>query len=671
MSAKSRWLRIGLVLLAVLMLAGTAYAVNVFYTRAQAAKPTTDTQVVKMDMVMIEHHDPVETSTAAVVPGCVVPGKDANGKEIYYNLSTPGTGADFSEPDVISAVDNAVTTELRVQYADNKIAECPVHLRSYNGKLVGPTLKARPGDRLLINLVNDLPQDTEMHHEMNTIGALNHTNLHTHGLHTSPVGNSDNVLLDINPGETFKYEIYIPLNQVPGTYWYHAHMHGSTATQMASGMAGALIVMGDQIPGTVDSLPSVKAATEKVLVFQQLIYDETGQLEPDKNGNTLNGFPSLGTNIPYFGPCSWERIKRQQVINGQMFPVLTMAPGEVQRWRMIDAAIRETIGVQLVGPYPADAKITDISQVITVDKDGKSSPVAPGKFITLNEIAVDGIALNKVNEWQQVELNPGFRSDVMVQVNEAGKYFLVDTSVLQNIVTRDLLTGEYTVKANQPSDSLTCPGNPEAPNLLATVMVSGTAKTMSLPTSKEMVDLKLPFKPIVTFNPNPVDPVTKKPISPYSENYLVALEQIDSFEKVDFTVSLHPALIATATPGGTGPTPTPIPQALAFMAADHTFDELNHRRVKLGHTAEWILNTQEDTLYYAHPFHIHINSFQVMRMGPGGVPELIWRDTVMVNQGIPTFIFTRYEDYIGAFVYHCHILDHEDNGMMEVVEVIP
>ena len=71
-----------------------------------------------------------------------------------------------------------------------------------------------------------------MHHVMNTIGDLNHTNLHTHGLHVSPAGNSDNVLLDIAPGETFEYEIKIPPDHVPGTYWYHAHMHGSTATQV-------------------------------------------------------------------------------------------------------------------------------------------------------------------------------------------------------------------------------------------------------------------------------------------------------------------------------------------------------------------------------------------------------------------------------------------------------
>jgi len=665
MSEKRPLTRFFIVLSTVLLIGAGVYVISLFYSDRQAPEQaSTNTGHPGMDMT------PINTQSAVpiVKEACKV-------KE--FSLGDPGTSKDFAEPDAIVATDGVLTTTLTVKYADNMIAECPVHLRSYNGNLVGPTLRARPGETLRITLKNDLPPDMNMEHEMNTIGALNHTNLHTHGLHVSPAGNSDNVLLDIGPSQTFEYEIKIPLNQVPGTYWYHAHMHGSTATQVGSGMEGALIIMGDQIPNTVDSLLSVKAAAEKIFVIQQLIYDETGHLEPDADGNAPPGvFPTLGNGlppnqIPYFGPCSWEPMERALTINGQMFPVLTMAPGEVQRWRMIDSGIRESIGVQLVGPYPIDAKITDISQVVTIGNNGIAVPVAPGRFVDLNEIAVDGIALNKVVAWKQVELEPGYRSDVMVQLTASGKYFLVDTGVTQTIVTRDPITGKYSQTIGS-SESLTCPNNPEKTSFLASVVVSGKTNKMNLPTTAEMADLPLPFQPIVMINPNKIDPATKQEISPYSENYIVALEKIDAFQHVDFTVSIHPALIATATPDGAGSTATPIPPALAFMAADHPFDDQNRRRLKLDNTEEWILNTQDDSLYYAHPFHIHVNPFQVMRWGPDGVTrELVWKDTILVKQGVPTFIFTRYEDYIGAFVYHCHILDHEDQGMMEIVEVVP
>jgi len=70
-----------------------------------------------------------------------------------------------------------------------------------------------------------------------------------------------------------------------------------------------------------------------------------------------------------------------------------------------------------------------------------------------------------------------------------------------------------------------------------------------------------------------------------------------------------------------------------------------------------------------HVFHIHVNPFQFERQGPSG-PETVWKDTVLIPPGKQINVYTQYTDYIGAFVLHCHILDHEDLGMMEVVEVV-
>ena len=90
---------------------------------------------------------------------------------------------------------------------------------------------------------------------------------------------------------------------------------------------------------------------------------------------------------------------------------------------------------------------------------------------------------------------------------------------------------------------------------------------------------------------------------------------------------------------------TGLPAGAGFMAADHPFDPQNARRLTLGNTEEWILNTQEDSGYYAHPFHIHIDPFQIWRYGPDGkTPETVWRDTILVKKGVPTYIFTRYRN---------------------------
>lgn len=77
---------------------------------------------------------------------------------------------------------------------------------------------------------------------------------------------------------------------------------------------------------------------------------------------------------------------------------------------------------------------------------------------------------SQVNAWQQVDLEPGYRSDVLVQLTKPGTYFLVDNGVMQTTVIRDPNTGTYTT-TTATSDSLTCPGDPENPSFLATVRV--------------------------------------------------------------------------------------------------------------------------------------------------------------------------------------------------------
>jgi FtsP/CotA-like multicopper oxidase with cupredoxin domain len=72
-----------------------------------------------------------------------------------------------------------------------------------------------------------------------------------------------------------------------------------------------------------------------------------------------------------------------------------------------------------------------------------------------------------------------------------------------------------------------------------------------------------------------------------------------------------------------------------------------------------------------HPFHLHGFSFQVLDRN--GVPEPFraWMDTVDVPKHSTVRIIVEYRDYPGRRMYHCHIVDHEDYGMMGVLEVLP
>ena len=161
-----------------------------------------------------------------------------------------------------------LTTDLTVDYHDTVIAGCQTHLRGYDGALVGKTLRVRPGDTLSISLRNRLlPEPGPQPSDINTPHNFNTTNFHSHGLHVSPSGNADNVLRLMPPQSTSLVEIHIPQDHPTGTFWYHSHVHGSTALQVSSGMAGAIIVENPDDPRSLDSVPEIRAAKDQVLLL--------------------------------------------------------------------------------------------------------------------------------------------------------------------------------------------------------------------------------------------------------------------------------------------------------------------------------------------------------------------------------------------------------------------
>jgi FtsP/CotA-like multicopper oxidase with cupredoxin domain len=87
---------------------------------------------------------------------------------------------------------------------------------------------------------------------------------------------------------------------------------------------------------------------------------------------------------------------------------------------------------------------------------------------------------------------------------------------------------------------------------------------------------------------------------------------------------------------------------------------------RLGATEIWQV---ENPLGMDHPFHLHGFQFQVLDRN--GVPEPFpaWKDTVNVPKGERVRFIVQYTDYPGQWMFHCHILDHEDHGMMGILEV--
>ena len=493
----------------------------------------------------------------SVVSGCVAP------------EPAPPPEVDFRNPPVIESKNGVLETELSIEYADNWIGSDRVRLRAYNGATVGPTLRLRPGELLKLHLVNRLPAMPGAHashnggeHDVNVPHGFNTTNLHTHGLHVSPSGISDNVFLTIEPGQDQRYEIALHESHPGGTFWYHPHKHGSVAIQVGSGMSGALLV-----EGRIDRAPELQGVAEKIFVFQQIPYalseDGIGRLE----------------DYDSFGPLGWERSGRFTTINGLVQPLLEARPGEVQRWRFIHAGLRETIMTRLV-PCDADWR----------PREG-AAPVIQ------HEIAVDGITRYSRADKAQVELQPGYRSDVMLRLVEPGNYCLMDAAT---------------------NAGLSLFARPEATKLLAKVRVAGEPVSMPLP---------------------PADLTAYAPLAP------IEADEITGKRSTEFNV---------------------VPQlgkGFAFQVNGKVFDpDVVDETLKLGAVEEWTLTSK----FGGHPYHIHVNPFQIVE---GAEP--VWRDTIIVRSKQPVVMRTRYTRYTGKFVLHCHILDHEDRGMMQIIEVVP
>lgn len=160
----------------------------------------------------------------------------------------------------------------------------------YNGVSPGPALRTLAGENLDVDLYNSLsPLHDDCTESPNNLHGLNTTNLHTHGLHVSPTTDStgefdaDNVFVSVvlegqivmcddSCGSDVKtrfrwrkanYRFELGDDHPSGRFWYHAHKHGSTASQVGDGMAGPLIVQDK--PGRMPEY--IEQALEKIFMI--------------------------------------------------------------------------------------------------------------------------------------------------------------------------------------------------------------------------------------------------------------------------------------------------------------------------------------------------------------------------------------------------------------------
>ena len=97
------------------------------------------------------------------------------------------------------------------------------------------------------------------------------------------------------------------------------------------------------------------------------------------------------------------------------------------------------------------------------------------------------------------------------------------------------------------------------------------------------------------------------------------------------------------------------------------------KRIKLGATEIWeIQNLGMGMMNFPHSFHVHDVQFQILSIDNRAPEphEAGWKDTVLIWPNETMRIIATFEDYTGLYMYHCHILEHEDAGMMGQFQVV-
>jgi len=513
----------------------------------------------------------------------------------------------------------------------------------------GPTMRMRVGDHVTVKLTNaikpsDFPKTStgeyacNVEKEVTPTGPVslypgndkapscfhgnNVTNLHYHGMHVTPKKPGDDVMIDVQPigpetptGGIFTNMFDIPtppppensqptttapfkMGQAPGTHWYHAHKHGSVALQLLNGMAGAFIVEGEFDDQLEKLIPGLRA-TEKVMNIQQL-------------GDNIE-ILAFGTGpTQVLVTCAGG--DPMPLVNGQLEPTITMKPGEIQRWRLINATMQQVADMtyRFVGPGGTTTGAPEIRQIAY---DGIQ--LAPERYVD----PAFGMS-------QKFTLAPGNRIDILVKAPATpGPWALAFTQVYP-------LNGGCPAKQTIPDSNL----------VRLNVTGSAVSPAMNFPSAADY-----PAMP-GWLQWNESDP--RNDTSKWKERVLT------------FNVD---------------PTNRPAIDGKAF---DGTI--LTRQEVSLDAAEIWTLKNYWNNSI--HPYHIHVNPFQVLSVYDPNANEQVtlqapynWYDTVAIPAAKSTKdglvpgvvkIRSRFVDFDGMFVLHCHILDHEDRGMMQEVDII-
>jgi FtsP/CotA-like multicopper oxidase with cupredoxin domain len=485
------------------------------------------------------------------------------------------------------------------------------------------------------------------------------------GTHTGGAGMSELRSKGADPAEQGEVNPSLIMGQSPGTHWYHAHKHGSTAINVANGMTGAFIIEGPYDDDLNYFYGTDWTKSQPVMVINQL--GVSPNLERGAAGRTDKG--------PDFS------------VNGQIKPVIQMRPGEVQMWRIVNTSGRA--GTFFAAPHK--------------DSNGK-----PDQY-EWRQIAQDGVQFNdanyKTHHNKSFLLAAGNRADLLVKALPCAKD--AKTCMYPVIVQNEVDPSDLTQTIKVP---------------LVSISVAGDAVDPASPRANFIPDDKFPTFPPFLADISSDEIKDNERVMRFSSTgpgkggvhkidgkqfdgevgALVKLNTVEQWKVINetygplishpFHIHINPfQIVEVFDPNEilTDKNGKPVIDPISKKPANKYIFQGGVRRLP----GQCYLDPFADpnTWKPCGPPPVNKNGiwWDVFPIPSGtvvttskltinpttGKPAIDPKTgkTVPVKVNVPGYfkMRSRFVDYAGFYVLHCHILAHEDRGMMTVVEVAP
>jgi FtsP/CotA-like multicopper oxidase with cupredoxin domain len=514
-----------------------------------------------------------------------------------------------------------------------------------------PTLHARPGDLFNLEVTNHVAPVDSDDPDADAVEEAGHgptqcgeqfqfemdpssVNVHFHGFLVTPRCQGDDVYNTvISAGDTFQYSFPIPANEPPGLFWFHPHVHGSGEQTVQGGASGTLIIDGiEQFEPTVAGLP------ERVLVLRDQIVGPN--VPPPFAGGTC---PTWDVSVN-FVPVTYTSSTTTPAYSspGQ----IRMQAEQKELWRVVNSSADAILDFQVL--YDG---VPQVVQVVGLD----GIPVG----------SQDGTRRGHTIAQTVIGMSPGQRAEFVI--SPPGPK--VKSAVIQTLNINTGLIGD-TDPVRILAKISTQSADTGLPRLPAFAGATWPQRFENLDDAPLTATRKLAFSETLQ---DPANPQT----SP-TNFYITVAGQTPTL--------YHPEIAPAIT-------------------------------TKLGAVEEW---TVENQALEAHVFHIHQIHYKMQAIDgkpldaanrqfrddyeiPGWNPPvtttydasgnplpnqpydpvsgLLFSNMTPAQQQAflaryPYPNFTARFDFrdpniVGAFVFHCHILAHEDQGMMAVIRVLP